>query len=571
MTTSNRAVTCRRYSYLRVRGFDSHTVISLPTTYSLDYIPVEESHIPTPDIANEWPHLRQIAHLVQPLKKCEVGLLIGYDCPQALAPRSCINGEGNQPFAVETDLGWSIVGQLTQSEDDKDVFSVTHRILTKTIPDNIQPSVNTDGHLPQDVCYAFKTSAREQFIEPSDIVKILESDFNETRAEDVTMSQEDIRFMRIIENSISKETDGFYTMPLPFKRDKPPLPNNKSMAEQRLQYLRRRFKSNPKYRNDYMQFMQDIITAGDAELVNEQEQEDESTWYIPHHGVYHPKKPGKIRVVFDCSARFRGTSLNDHLLQGPDQMNPLIGVLCRFRKENVAIMCDIERMFHRFRVNEDDRDYLRFLWWKDSDFDSKPATYRMKVHLFGAVSSPGCANYGLKQVAKDNPQYGEKAVNFVSRNFYVDDGLESLESSQEAIQLIKNVRNLCAEGNLRLHKFISNDRTTMESVPISERAKNVKDLDLSFNELPIERALGIEWCAESDTFHFSPVVKEHTSTRRGILSAVASVFDPLGFLAPFVLRGKRILQEMCKKGTEWDDPLPDDLRPKWESWLSELR
>ncbi|XP_070548117.1 uncharacterized protein [Ptychodera flava] len=111
----------------------------------------------------------------------------------------------------------------------------------------------------------------------------------------------------------------------------------------------------------------------------------------------------------------------------------------------------------------------------------------------------------------------------------------------------------------------------MESVPISERAKNVKDLDLSFNELPIERALGIEWCAESDTFHFSPVVKEHTSTRRGILSAVASVFDPLGFLAPFVLRGKRILQEMCKKGTEWDDPLPDDLRPKWESWLSELR
>ncbi|XP_077868294.1 uncharacterized protein LOC144358470 [Saccoglossus kowalevskii] len=205
------------------------------------------------------------------------------------------------------------------------------------------------------------------------------------------MSQEDFRFMKIIENGIHKGDDGLYTMPLPFKHDKPKLPDNMIMAENRLQYLWRRFKSDPMYLNDYKVFMQSIISAGDAELVEEQE-EVGHVWYIPHHGVYHPKKPGKIRVLFDCSARYKETSLNDHLLQGPDQINSLVGVLCCFRKEKIAIMCDIERMFHRFRVAKQDRDFLRFLWWKNDDIDSNPVVYKMRVHLFGAVSSPVCAN-----------------------------------------------------------------------------------------------------------------------------------------------------------------------------------
>lgn len=113
--------------------------------------------------------------------------------------------------------------------------------------------------------------------------------------------------------------------------------------------------------------------------------------------MYHPQKPGKLRVVFDCSAKYMGQSLNDHLLQGPDMMNMLVGVLCRFRKEPVAFVCDIEQMFHQFKVNVEHRNYLRFLWWDDGNFSKDPTTYRMTVHLFGAVSSPGCANFGLRQ------------------------------------------------------------------------------------------------------------------------------------------------------------------------------
>ena len=77
---------------------------------------------------------------------------------------------------------------------------------------------------------------------------------------------------------------------------------------------------------------------------------DDSIWYLPHHGVYHPCKPGKIRAVFDCSAEFHGTSLNKELLQGPDLTSKLVGVLTRFRTEEVAIISDIKAMFHKAHV-----------------------------------------------------------------------------------------------------------------------------------------------------------------------------------------------------------------------------
>ena len=78
--------------------------------------------------------------------------------------------------------------------------------------------------------------------------------------------------------------------------------------------------------------MDEILERGDAEKIPAEELEDETAWYIPHHGIYHPNKPGKIRSVFDCSDKYQGTSLNDNLLQGPDLTNGLIGVLARFRR-----------------------------------------------------------------------------------------------------------------------------------------------------------------------------------------------------------------------------------------------
>lgn len=156
----------------------------------------------------------------------------------------------------------------------------------------------------------------------------------------------------------------------------------------------------------------------------------------PSSWCLHPRKPGKLRVVFDCSARYKNTSLTEHLLTGRDLTNALTGVLCRFRQHPVAIMCDVEKMFHQFVVHEADRDFLRFLWWEDGNLDAEPKEYRMKVHLFGAASSPGCASYGLKYLAKSQKELQPAASFFVQNDLYVDDGLTSVETEEEAIQLI---------------------------------------------------------------------------------------------------------------------------------------
>lgn len=136
-----------------------------------------------------------------------------------------------------------------------------------------------------------------------------------------------------------------------------------------------------------------------------------------------PSKPEKIRVVFDCSARFRDTSLNDHLLTGPDLINALPGVLCRIREHRIALICDVERMFHRFHVSPRDRDFLRFLRWENGHTKTKPKEYRMRVHIFGASSSPGCANYGFRYLDNKFEKEYPRAALFIRKNFYVDDGL----------------------------------------------------------------------------------------------------------------------------------------------------
>ena len=156
------------------------------------------------------------------------------------------------------------------------------------------------------------------------------------------------------------------------------------------------------------------------------------------------------------------------------------------------------------------------------------------------------------------------------RNFYFDDGRKSVPSIEKAKELIKNTKSLCQKGGFWLHKFVSNNKEVMNSVPEEESAANTKDHHLVGNYCNIERAVGVHWCIESDTLQFRIVVQDKPLSRRGILSIVSSVFDPLGLVAPFILVGKRILQELCRDGVGWDDDIPDELKPQWERWRPEL-
>ena len=119
-------------------------------------------------------------------------------------------------------------------------------------------------------------------------------------------------------------------------------------------------------------------------------------------------------------------------------------------------------------------------------------------------------------------------------------------------------------------KWVSNSREVLASIPEHHRAKQFKELDLDKEKLPIERALGIEWNTESDSFAIKVAIKDRALTRRGILSMVSSIYDPLGFLSPFTLKAKQILQGLCKVKSGWDEIIPGDFSSQWQRWITGL-
>ena len=203
-----------------------------------------------------------------------IELLIGMNASKIMEPWEIINSQGEGPYAVKTLVGWVVNGPLRGNESsiDNDCQSATvNRISIANLEKLL---INQYNH-----------------------------DFNEKASEEKREhSIEDKRFLEIASKSVSL-IDGHYTLNLPFRKDDVLMPNNHHIAMQRLQSLKRKLKRNESFYNEYTAFLNDVITQGYAEPVPQLEigGVQGRTWYIPHHGVYHPKK-NTLRVVFDCGA-----------------------------------------------------------------------------------------------------------------------------------------------------------------------------------------------------------------------------------------------------------------------------
>ncbi|XP_071947928.1 uncharacterized protein [Antedon mediterranea] len=382
-------------------------------------------------------------------------------------------------------------------------------------------------------------------------------------------SVEDGKAKAIMDATVLRTKDGHYQLGLLWKDVNCSLPSNKLLAETRLSSLKRKLEKNKDLLHEYAKTVDGYIEKGYAEPVFT-EGPSGKTWHLPHHPVVHPQK-GKLRVVFDCAAKWRGISLNECLMKGPDTINSLVGVLLRFRQERIALVADVEAMFHQAKVIPEDRDVLRFLWWPGGKLDGPPSTYRMAVHLFGATSSPACAGYALQRAA-DNSQkinddvIGNQVIMAIKNDFYVDDLLTSTSHEDVAVNFVDRLRRTLKEAGFKLAKWFSNSRSVLNTIPASERAPTITNI----NELPTERTLGVCWDAEIDKFKFKVSLQEKPFTRRGLLSSASQIFDPLGFGAPFILIARSLLQSVCRKGCDWDEQLSVDELSRWKEWLSQV-
>ena len=154
----------------------------------------------------------------------------------------------------------------------------------------------------------------------------------------------------------------------------------------------------------------------------------------------------------------------------------------------------------------------------------------------------------------------------------MDDCLKAVSSKAVAVQLRIDLCacHLLSRGGFRLTKWLCNDKDVLETIPKFERARSVLDLDLSNQNLPHERTLGVQWNMDSDTFTFKVEPKHKPFTRRGILSVTSSVYDPLGLVSPVIVPAKKRLRDLCQQKIGWDDEIALEELARWRSWISDL-
>lgn len=383
---------------------------------------------------------------------------------------------------------------------------------------------------------------------------------------DKVLSLEDKSWLERVEVNTKLLPNSHYEIQLPIK-NKAILPNNKQQAMNYFLSTSKKF-SNKEYFNEYDKFMQNMIDNNYMELVPEEDLNPKigKTWYLVHHGVRHKRK-GKLRIVFNCSLKYKGISLNDNLLQGPDLINSLIGVLARFRQKSIAVTADIQKMYYQVQVPIEQSDYLRLFWYDHSKINV--VEYRMRVHLFGATSSPSIANFALKRTASDFTD-DQSVKNVINKNFYVDDLLLSCSSEDEAVDLLKRVKSTVSQGGFNLTCVSSNSHKVLNSVPKSHLSHNSNNILTPSKEV-IDTALGVTWNKETDELSFSVDINfVQNVTKREVLKNVASIFDPIGLCTPVLIPGKKLFQETCRLRLGWDDTLPTKIQDSWRSWVDDV-
>ena len=516
---------------------DDQSLIEVPEAFSVPKLNVKPPLI-SAEQKCKWEHISDLE--IPTYRDVEVKLLLGANVIEAVLQQEARIGRPGQPVAVKTAFGWTLTGTVKG-----------------LVPGRLrQVMFVSKGPVEQDL-----TDAVEDWWKTESFgVKVEQAcarSLDESRAEE------------IMKDTTSLVEEGRYETGLLWRRNNTKLPDNRSMAVKRLQQLEKGLLRQPEKAKQYQKIIDGYLDLGYAKKITGEElmRYHPRRWYLPHHGVTNPHKPGKLRLVFDAAATYRGISLNSELLSGPDLLLSLPGVLLRFREEAVAIVGDVEKMYHQVRMLPDDQPSLSFLW-RDLKPDITPETYNMTVMIFGTRCSPASANYVLRKTAADHQEdttVSQKAVTTIRQNVYMDDLLRSEKTVADAKEIRREVTGLVAKGGFRLTKWQSNSEEVVLDIPESERA-------CQGAERTTENVLGCPWNPLEDTLGIRVIKADNArhATKRRVVSTVARLFDPLGMASPFTLQAKLLVQRLWSQGIGWDEKLDDADQRTWDAWVSQL-
>ena len=178
--------------------------------------------------------------------------------------------------------------------------------------------------------------------------------------------------------------------------------------------------------------------------------------------------------------------------------------------------------------------------------------------------------YALRRSAVDFGHSFPDVAPLVSNNFYVDNYIDPVDSEEEAIRRSRHLTALLKLGGFRLCKWTTSSRKVLSLIPPGDRL-NPK-INVSFDKLPTEKTLDLLWNCDSDAFNFKIKINTLVNSKRGLLRELSSIFDPLGMLAPVILKARLILREIWihEARISWDEPLPVEYISKWNKWSSSI-
>ena len=558
MTHNSYKLSGRIAEGLLIKGVYENHLFDLPRLFENNFIPNTKHDVATSDVVESFDQVCHLANRFPPFDEtAPVSLLLGRDAGDLIITTAVVGDKA--PAAYETRLGWALVGMTCPESKENDRIAEYNSTVLFTRPSHEH----------------FKASI--EFPRSYNV-------FKEHIGDDLEgMSVEDRKFCDLIGDNISINNEGHLEMPLPLKNMDYCMPDNKRAVHSRQYNTLKRLHEQPVKMDACIKFMDNIMESNHVEKIapNEIKGEFGKSWHLPVFPVEHPKKK-KVRLVFDSAASYGGVSLNSSLLKGPDQNNSLRGVLLRFREDKVGFVADVASMFHSFHVTPEHRDLLRFFWYEDNNPQKDLALYRARVHIFGNTCSPAIATIALRRAADSlleteviEKSVKEKAHRYIYSSFYVDDGLGAASTPEEAVEVLSVAKDTLSQFNIRLHKIVASNSTVMNAFPESERGEVTT---VEFDNTSEHRTLGVVWDISSDSFTVKVDVKEKQFTKRGILSVINSVFDPIGLASPVVLGGRLLQRKILPRKTEdnrfsnydWDDELPSALLDTWNSWKKSL-
>jgi len=459
-----------------------------------------------------------------------VELLLGADM-FAQVLRSGRNDLGSGlPTAFETIFGWILLGPIDPLQYTSPPLSVVTSLLVTSIESLVEKFWEVEE--PEEVPTSFT---------------------------------EEVRCKEIFAQDAYRDRSGRFVVPLPFRT--PPSSDtfngSRKLALTRFEYLECKLVRNDSLYAAYKQFMADYESLGHMSVAK-----SPGTYFLPHHAVHKVEGDNvKLRVVFDASARPpSNTSLNDTLFVGPKLQQDIVNILLRFRLHSVVFTADICKMYRHISLAPRYRQY-QHIFWRASPHD-QVQEFELNTVTYGVSSAPYLALRVLKEIAGVYGQQFPLVQSALLYQTYMDDICTGAGYISDAQTLQSDLITILGQFGLELKKWASNSSQLLDKIPSEDRATG----SLPFNDdnSPQVQVLGMKWNPDDDTFNYNVSSTKFVSSKRSMLSVIARIFDPLGFLSPVIFYVKHQLQCVWKAGVSWDERLPLALEKSWMSFVQEL-